>query len=1114
MIQSSSFAFPLNLDESVIFPPSSDEVNQSINPRTTNARRKDQSFDSLYRTEIENFIDHGTEKSFELSSDQISHTSQYSIVRVDFIGRGSSASVYKSVLVNSPKIKLCAEKVVVSGNPAKRIQLIRELESLKFSLITKTKNFKSESPVNHDANSTNSSIDGSQYIVNLLDVIPNIRDGTLSVCLEYMDGGSLQDIIALGGCDNERVLFGIANQMTRGLSFLHSLRIIHRDLKPANTLFSSSGVVKLADFGLAKTLDKGRSLADSFIGTFDYMAPERLQGQSYNFVSDIWSLGMTLHAVAIGCYPYHKDRGYWTLLNALQDEDILLPSFDKFSPVFIDFISKACTKDMDYRPKASELLLHTFMTTLPIDPQQTVELNAFPSSHSDLSFPSFIPITEINANNTKHISCDFFNDTDFDEEIIRQENITTSQQQEEKQNIQFLKSKIFPSKSRYTNSNISFPKNLNHKKLNQKLNPNDDFEKEKGSKFKINVGNLPLESSSESSSKTPKTRNKASNYKCSHDAIPSSSRTLLRTQGHHHHIQAFRESAEFLKNSLIRKKETLINNSKKTSPTKTRLPITLTAPTTSRANMLKSSNNANSASSISSTKKISISTISQIPKIVVSPVVSTPHISSSSILKITTDNESSNKPELHRPESFKYSSSSLSSQSKSNHRYQSHGPKSLQSKSVHSINHPSKIKSDKQSHATPNIPPQSFDKSDDTFDDSSSPSTHHHSKINSQSKFHIHNKTDRFPIQISESLKKSGNRQKSGKVSPPTVSVPPLDILENLIPGDFSVSCSERSHFTKSKSQNNFHDHKNRDFLKDSSREINNSRAANKINDAKKSAGLIGDIVSAWKSFHFENISCPDRKNNVSFKKIIDGYISRAHIAKDNRVIENEYDRIKIKNNSNFNIKDSSGSLLNDNYYSNELIDMSSIDELALQLNIDISALRESFSLATENIKHHALEFSKSKTEHVTLIPKDIEKTVKPSYYYHDNQFDHCSDGENKSRIHDLLRNEEDSNYINFEWDISCKTNSSSYIDDNESCEGNLSVVSEDSILDKIQSGDVILLDENKELHVVSLNVNNNNASKGSEYEMDLDFEDKESESTADDNCSDYENDDFENYED
>jgi serine/threonine protein kinase len=43
-----------------------------------------------------------------------------------------------------------------------------------------------------------------------------------------MDGGSLQDIIALGGCDDEVVLFGIANQMMRGLAFLHSLRIIHR----------------------------------------------------------------------------------------------------------------------------------------------------------------------------------------------------------------------------------------------------------------------------------------------------------------------------------------------------------------------------------------------------------------------------------------------------------------------------------------------------------------------------------------------------------------------------------------------------------------------------------------------------------------------------------------------------------------------------------------------------------------------------------------------------------------------------------------------------------------------------------------------------------------------
>ena len=66
-----------------------------------------------------------------------------------------------------------------------------------------------------------------------------------------------------------------AFQMTAGLAFLHGLRVMHRDLKPSNALISAAGRVKLADFGLARSMDSGQSLAESFVGTFDDMSPER-----------------------------------------------------------------------------------------------------------------------------------------------------------------------------------------------------------------------------------------------------------------------------------------------------------------------------------------------------------------------------------------------------------------------------------------------------------------------------------------------------------------------------------------------------------------------------------------------------------------------------------------------------------------------------------------------------------------------------------------------------------------------------------------------------------------------------------------------------------------------
>lgn len=237
--------------------------------------------------------------------------------------------------------------------------------------------------------------DGSLHIVGLLGVIPNPYDGTLSICLEYQNAGSLQDVIKMGGAPSEKVMMGISVQLVAGLQFLHGMRVIHRDLKPSNCLVNSAGIVKLADFGLARTLDKGASYADSFMGTMEYMAPERVLGKPYTFASDMWSLGLTVHAVAVGKYPYdgipaidetlasldvydkrkapskerershdhgeRKKKDYWALLHCVQELPVPLPPEDAYDPVFIDFIAKACAKEPQQRPSSGELLQHPFI---------------------------------------------------------------------------------------------------------------------------------------------------------------------------------------------------------------------------------------------------------------------------------------------------------------------------------------------------------------------------------------------------------------------------------------------------------------------------------------------------------------------------------------------------------------------------------------------------------------------------------------------------------------------------------------------------------------------------------------------------------------------------------
>ncbi|CAM9652013.1 unnamed protein product, partial [Scytosiphon promiscuus] len=98
---------------------------------------------------------------------------------------------------------------------------------------------------------------GVENILELIDVFVTKSNSTVSLVMEYMDGGSLQDMVDVGGCQDEDRLGQIALQTLRGLAFLHSSNLIHRDIKPANVLLNRRGEVKIADFGLARTLGGG-----------------------------------------------------------------------------------------------------------------------------------------------------------------------------------------------------------------------------------------------------------------------------------------------------------------------------------------------------------------------------------------------------------------------------------------------------------------------------------------------------------------------------------------------------------------------------------------------------------------------------------------------------------------------------------------------------------------------------------------------------------------------------------------------------------------------------------------------------------------------------------------
>jgi serine/threonine protein kinase len=130
--------------------------------------------------------------------------------------------------------------------------------------------------------------------------------------MEYMDLGTLGDILKRCHQIPEVMLGLIAFQVLNGLDYLHrSIKLIHRDIKPSNLLVNSNGSVKISDFGVSGQLMNSKDQRSTWIGTVTYMSPERFRGgcditylESYSWDTDLWSLGLTLLECAWGRYPY------------------------------------------------------------------------------------------------------------------------------------------------------------------------------------------------------------------------------------------------------------------------------------------------------------------------------------------------------------------------------------------------------------------------------------------------------------------------------------------------------------------------------------------------------------------------------------------------------------------------------------------------------------------------------------------------------------------------------------------------------------------------------------------------------------------------------------------
>ncbi|XP_047668470.1 mitogen-activated protein kinase kinase kinase kinase 5 isoform X4 [Tachysurus fulvidraco] len=201
----------------------------------------------------------------------------------------------------------------------------------------------------------------------------------LWICMEYCGGGSLQDIYHVTGPLSELQIAYVVRETLQGLSYLHSKGKMHRDIKGANILFTDSGDVKLADFGVAAKITATIAKRKSFIGTPYWMAPEVAaveKNGGYNQLCDIWAVGITsieLAELQPPMFDLHPMRALF-LMSKSSFQPPKLKDKVKWSTSFQHFVKVSLTKNPKKRPTAEKLLTHMFVAQSGLSRRLAVEL--------------------------------------------------------------------------------------------------------------------------------------------------------------------------------------------------------------------------------------------------------------------------------------------------------------------------------------------------------------------------------------------------------------------------------------------------------------------------------------------------------------------------------------------------------------------------------------------------------------------------------------------------------------------------------------------------------------------------------------------------------------------
>ncbi len=252
------------------------------------------------------------------------------------LGAGGMGEVYRALdtrLERTVAIKVLPDHL--SSNPDSKQRFEREARAI--------------SSLNHP------------HICSLYDI--GTQDGVDFLVMEYLEGQTLAERLQNGALSIEQVL-KIGIEIADALDKAHRQNIVHRDLKPGNIMLTKSGA-KLMDFGLAKpahttfttgtsvgtlTLSNRLSVEGTIVGTFQYMAPERLEGKEADVRSDIFAFGAVLYEMATGRAAFTGNSKASLIASILSSQPATIFTFAPLTPTVLDWTIRTClAKNPDER---------------------------------------------------------------------------------------------------------------------------------------------------------------------------------------------------------------------------------------------------------------------------------------------------------------------------------------------------------------------------------------------------------------------------------------------------------------------------------------------------------------------------------------------------------------------------------------------------------------------------------------------------------------------------------------------------------------------------------------------------------------------------------------------